>query len=81
MRLGYDAFIKEKLKSVLKKLALQLCKILRSTKPFVSVDFCLACHCMCSSGLSTARTGTTSNLCLGLYGYGALIYSNKEQFK
>lgn len=44
MRLGYGTFIKEKLKTVLKNLAIQICKILRNTKPFVSVGFCLACH-------------------------------------
>lgn len=43
MRLGYDKFIKDKVKSVLKDLAIQIGKILRSTKPFVSVCFSLVC--------------------------------------
>lgn len=77
MRLGYDTFIKEKLKSVLKHLAILTRKFLRSTKHFVSVGFCIAHHGIYSLGLRTARAGTTVISHMNLCGSETLISNNR----
>lgn len=55
MRLGYDTFIKEKLKSVLKNLAIQYVKVYEAQ----SLLFLCVAFLYLSSSLSTARAGSS----------------------